>query len=163
MRVAPAVLALIVSVGGSLAADPVYIDQLMETPAATLQTHFAGLKKEGCYRLPDGRYVLLNIDRKSSKPSRVAISAAEPCRRAADVRTPMDLRHRTGVEIGDATPAVIEKMGRPDATTDAEAKSRDLGDFEYFYLCRIDEGCARHTSVFLRNGLVSAIAEWYSD
>lgn len=163
MRDAAAVLALTFAISGSIAADPVYIDQLMETPVEALQTHFAGLRKDGCYKLPDGYFVLVNIDRKAGKPSRVALAATEPCRRPQDVRTPMDLRHRKGVAIGDGTGAILEKMGPPDAMSDAEPKLRQLGETEYFYICRVDQDCARHTSIFTRDGLVTAIAEWYSD
>mgnify|MGYP006200210901 CR=1 FL=1 len=75
-----------------------------------------------------------------------------------DVRTPMDLQHRKGIALGDGTAAVLEKIGRPDAMTEAEPKLRNLGDTEYFYICRVEQDCARHTSVFTRDGVVTAIA-----
>jgi hypothetical protein len=40
---------------------------------------------------------------------------------------------------------------------------RKLGETEYFYICRVSEGCARHTSVLIRDGVVTAISEWYSE
>jgi hypothetical protein len=40
---------------------------------------------------------------------------------------------------------------------------RRFGEMEFFYICRVSEGCARHTSVFLKGGVVSAIVEWYSE
>lgn len=163
MKRAAAVLALMMVVSGGIAADPVFIDQLMETPLDALQTHFADLKKDGCYRLADGRFVLINMDRKAGKPWRVALAVAEPCRRPDDVRTPMDLQHRKGIALGDGTAAVLEKIGRPDAMTEAEPKLRNLGDTEYFYICRVEQDCARHTSIFTRDGVVTGIAEWYSD
>ena len=163
MRHAAAVLALMMIVSGSIAADPVYIDQLMETPVETLQTHFAGLKRNGCYKLQDGRFVLVNVDRKTGKPWRIALSAGEPCRSADEVRTPMDLQHRKGLLLGEGTAAILEKLGRPDAMTETEPKLEMLGEMEYFFICRVDQDCARHTSVFTRDGMVTAIAEWYSD
>jgi hypothetical protein len=54
-------------------------------------------------------------------------------------------------------------MGRPDASAPPEVQLKKLGDTEYFFICRVSAGCARHTSVFLRDGLVTAIAEWYSE
>ena len=163
MRIGPVVLALLMLVSARAYADAVYIDELMQTPLDVLQTHFEGLKKDGCYRLADGRYVLLNVDRRSKKPQRVVISASEPCKRPAAARTPMDLRHRGGIEIGDSTLVVLEKMGRPDASAAPEAAFRGLGDLEYFYVCRAEAECVKNTSVFVRQGSVSAISEWYSD
>ena len=161
-RTVLAFVSLLLVAVGSRAADPVYLDQLIETPLATLQTQFGeGLRKEGCYRVADGRYLLLTMDKKDGKPWRVALSNAEPCRKPGDGPL-LDVRHRSGIELGDSTIAVVEKMGRPDAAAAPETALRKLGDMEYFYVCRVSEGCARHTSVFIKSGLVSAIAEWYS-
>lgn len=161
MRLPLAVLAVLFAVGA--AADPIYLDQLMETPLATLQQTFPGLKKEGCYRVAADRYVLIDVDRKEGKPWRVAVSNALPCKRAEDLAEALDVRHRKGVEIGHRTIDVLQVMGRPDASAPPEPSLKRLGDTEYFYICRVSEGCARHTSVFVRDGLVSAIAEWYSE
>ena len=163
MRVGATVLALSIAVGGSTAADPIYIDQLMDTPLAALQTHFSGLRRDGCYTLADGSFVLVNIDRKEGKPWRVALTADPPCRRPTPVRTPMDLQQRKGVAIGDRLTDVVAKLGGPDAITDTDSKLRQFGDSEYLYICRSDQACVRHTSIFMRDGLVSAIAEWYSE
>ncbi len=161
MRLAYAVLALLFAIGA--AADPVYIDQLMETPVDTLRQQFPGLKKEGCYRIAAERYVLIDIEKKDGKPWRVALTNTPPCRRPDDVPVAIDLRHRKGVEIGQRTIEVLQHMGRPDASATPEPTLKRLGDTEYFYICRLSDGCARHTSVFVRDGVVSAIAEWYSD
>ena len=160
MRLSFAVLALVFAVGA--AADPVYIDQLMETPLATLQQQFPGLKKEGCYRIGADRYLFIHIEKRDSKPWRVALTNTPPCRRPDDLAEAIDVRHRKGVELGDRTVAVLEAMGRPDASAAPEPSLKRLGDTEYFYICRLSEGCARHTSVFVRDGIVSAVAEWYS-
>jgi hypothetical protein len=161
MRNAIAVLALLFA--GSVAAQPVYIDQLMETPAATLRQQFPGLKKEGCYRIAAERYVLIDIDKKDGKPWRVALTDTPPCKRPEDLAAAMDLRHRKGVELGQKTVDVLTNLGRPDAAAAPEPSLKKLGDTEYFFICRVSEGCARHTSVFVREGTVSAIAEWYSE
>jgi hypothetical protein len=161
MRLSFAVLALVFAAGA--AADPVYLDQLMETPLATLQQQFPGLKKEGCYRVAAERYLLIDIDRKDGKPWRVALTSAPPCRRPEDLAEALDVRHRKGVELGQRTIEVLQLMGRPDASAPPEPSLKRLGDTEYFYICQVSEGCARHTSVFVREGLVSAIAEWYSE
>jgi hypothetical protein len=163
MRFGPVVLALLMTASARLHADAVFIDELMQTPLDVLQTHFEGLKRDGCYRLPDGRYVLLNVDRKTKKPQRVVISASEPCKRPADARTPIELRHRGGIAIGDTTLVVLEKMGRPDASAAPGSDFRQLGDLEYFYVCRAEAECLKHTSVFVREGVVTAISEWYSE
>lgn len=145
------------------AADPVYIDQLIETPLATLQAQFPGLKKEGCYRIGEGRFLLISVDnKKAHKPWRIALSSVEPCRRPEDV-PPMDVQERAGVQLGDSTVAVVRHLGRPDASAPPEAQLKKLGDMEFFFICRVSEGCARHTSIFLRDGVVTAIAEWYSE
>jgi len=161
MKFPLAVLAVLFAVGA--AADPVYLDQLMETPLASLQQQFPGLKKEGCYRVAADRYVLIDIDRKEGKPWRVALSNTAPCRRAEDLAEALDVRHRKGVELGQRTVEVLQVMGRPDASAPPEPSLKRLGDTEYFYICRLSDGCARHTSVFVRDGIVSAIAEWYSE
>ena len=161
MKLAYAVLALLLATG--VAADPVYLDQLMEMPLATLQQQFPGLKKEGCYRIAEDRYVLIAIDRREGKPWRVALAAAPPCRRPDDLPAALDVRERKGLELGDRTVQVLEVMGRPDASAAPEPSLKRLGDTEYFYICRLSEGCARHTSIFVRDGLVSAISEWYSE
>lgn len=163
MRSTLAVLALLFVTVSSRAADPVYLDELIETPLATLQTQFPGLKKEGCYRIGEGRFLLISVEaKKEHKPWRVAISSVEPCRRAEDV-TAMDVEERSGVKLGESSVDIVHKMGRPDASAPPEAPLKKLGDTEFFFICRVSEGCARHTSVFLREGLVTAIAEWYSE
>jgi hypothetical protein len=101
------------------------------------------------------------MDKKDGKPWRVALSAEMPCKKAEEGPL-LDIRQRKGVELGDSTVAIVEKMGRPDASAAPETELRRLGETEYFYVCRVSEGCARHTSVFIRGGLVSAMAEWYS-
>jgi hypothetical protein len=161
MRLGIAFVSLLLVAVSSRAADPLYLDEIIEMPLATLQTQFPGLKKEGCYRVATGRYVLITMDKKDGKPWRVALSADEPCRKPMDGPL-LDVRQRKGVELGDTTIAVVEKMGRPDASAVPETALRKLGETEYFYVCRVSEGCARHTSVFIRAGLVSAVAEWYS-
>jgi hypothetical protein len=161
MRLALAVLALLFVAGGA-AGDPVYLDQLMETPLATLREQFPGLKKDGCYRVAADRYVMIDIDKKAGKPWRVALTNT-PCRKPEDVPVGIDVRHRKGVELGQKTVDVLGIMGRPDASAAPEPSLKRLGDTEYFFICRVTEGCARHTSVFVREGVVSAIAEWYSE
>lgn len=163
MKLAYAMVALLFAAVGA-AGDPVYIDELMETPVAALREQFPGLKKEGCYRVAADRYVLIDIDRKDDKPWRVALASAPPCRRPEDLSTALDVRHRSGVELGQRTVEVLQIMARrPDASATPEPSLKRLGDTEYFYICVVSEGCARHTSVFVRDGLVSAISEWYSE
>jgi hypothetical protein len=161
MRTVFAFVSLLLVAASSRAADPVYLDEIIETPLATLQTQFEGLRKEGCYRVAPNRYLLLTMDKKDGKPWRVALTTEEPCRRAQDGPL-LEVRHRKGVELGDSTVAVVEKMGRPDAAAAPETALRKIGDMEYFYVCRVSEGCARHTSVFIKAGVVSGVAEWYS-
>jgi hypothetical protein len=161
MRLVLAFVSLLLAALDSRAADPLYLDQVIEMPLATLQAQFPGLRKEGCYRIDSGRYLLVTMDKKDGKPWRVALSSEQPCRRAEEGPL-LDVRHRKGVNLGDSTITVVEKMGRPDAAAAPETALRKLGDTEYFYVCRVSEGCARHTSIFIRGGLVTALAEWYS-
>jgi len=155
------VVASLLLAGSAVAADPIYIDQLMELPLSTLQQSFPGLKKEGCYRVGPDRFLLIDIEKKDQKPWRVVLTGTAPCRRPEE-GAQIDVRQRKDVELGMRTTEVVEKMGRPDASAAPEAALKRLGDTEYFYICRVSEGCARHTSVFVREGLVTAIAEWYS-
>lgn len=155
-------LSLVFVAVSSHAADPVYLDELIETPPATLQLRFGAIKKEGCYALADGRFLLITMDKKDGKPWRVTVAADAPCRKPV-TGPAIDVQHRKGVQLGDTTLMVVEKLGRPDAATAPETELKRLGDTEYLYMCRVSEGCARHTSVFMRNGLVTAVAEWYSD
>lgn len=161
MRIALAVMSLSLAVS-SFAADPVYLDQLMETPAATLQQQFPNLKREGCYSIGNNRFLLISMNKKEGKPSRVAVTSEPPCKKPQEGPA-MDVRQRQELLLGDNTIKVIEKLGRPDASTTPETALQRLGEIEYFYVCRVSEMCARHTSVFIRDGLVSAMAEWYSD
>jgi hypothetical protein len=163
MRRTLAVLSLLFAAVSSRGQTPVYIDQLIETPLATLQTQFPDLKKEGCYRIGDGRFLLISIEaKKEHKPWRIAVTAIEPCRHATDV-TAMDVEERAGVQLGDSEIEVVRRMGRPDASAPPEQPLKKLGDLELFFICRVSDGCARHTSVFLRSGVVTAVAEWYSE
>lgn len=163
MRVRLAVLSFLLVAIQVHAADPVYLDQLIETPLATLQTQFPNLKKEGCYRIGEGRYLLISVDpKKERKPWRIAVTSVEPCRRPEDAPS-LDVQERAGIQLGESTLAVVQRMGRPDASAPPEQPLRKLGDTEFFFICRLSEGCARHTSVFLRDGIVTAIAEWYSE
>ncbi|HVG24648.1 MAG TPA: hypothetical protein VND45_10870 [Thermoanaerobaculia bacterium] len=160
MRNAIALAALLFA-GSAFAADPVYIDQLMEQPLPALQQQFPGLKKEGCYRVGTDRFLLIDVEKKEQKPWRVVLTGSAPCRHPEDAAL-MDVRQRHGVQLGMSTTALVAAMGRPEASAAPEATLKKLGDLEYFYLCRISEGCARHTSVFVREGVVTAVAEWYS-
>ena len=162
MRLVFAFVSLLLAALELRAADPLYLDQLIEMPLAELQTQFPGLRKEGCYRIEGGRYFLITMDKKGGKPWRVALSTEQPCRRVEELPT-LDIRERKGVELGNSTVMVIEKMGRPDAAAEPDTTLRKLGDTEYFYVCKVSEMCARHTSVFIRAGLVTGIAEWYSN
>jgi hypothetical protein len=161
MRLVIAFVSLLLAAVSSRAADPLYLDEIIEMPLATLQAQFPGLRKEGCYRVGSGRFLLVTMDKKDGKPWRVALSAETPCKKPEEGPL-LDIHQRKGVELGDSTVSIIEKMGRPDASAAPETDLRRLGEMEYFYVCRVSEGCARHTSVFIRGGLVSAIAEWYS-
>ncbi|MEO8380527.1 MAG: hypothetical protein ABI779_12750 [Acidobacteriota bacterium] len=162
MRTAIIIVALL-SVGSTaLAADPIYLDQMMEMPLVTLQQQFPRLRGEGCYQIGPDRFLQIEIAKKDRKPSRIVIASAPPCRKA-DEGPALDVRERIGVELGDSTRDILEKMGRPDASAPPDAAFKKLGETEYFYICRITPGCSRHTSVFMRDGIVSAISTWYSD
>ena len=162
MRLRFAFASLLLVAADLHAADPVYLDQLMESPLATLQQTFPGLRNEGCYQLPDRRYVHIAMDKKDQKPWRVTLAADSPCRRAEAIGE-MDVRSRSGIVLGDTTIAIVERLGRPDASAAPEPAQKRLGETEYFYICRLTEGCARHSSVFVRDGRVTAISEWYSE
>ena len=56
MRLTLTLLSLLALAVPAKAADPVYLDQLIETPLNALQAQFPNLKKEGCYRTGEGRY-----------------------------------------------------------------------------------------------------------
>lgn len=163
MRLALSAVALLLVAVNVRAAEPVYLDELMETPLPSLQRHFPSLRREGCYKLADGRFVMIAIEKKKEqKPWRVVLASTEPCRRAED-GPDLDVRQRGGLQLGDSTPVIVEKLGRPDASAAPDPALRKLGDLEYFYVCRVSQDCARHTSIFIRGGMVSAIAEWYSE
>ena len=162
MRVALCGFALLLLALEASAQQTIYLDELTETPLATLQTLFPGLRKEGCYKLANGQFLLITMDKKDGKPWRVSLANEAPTRKSQDGPA-LEVRHRKGVALGDSTLDVIEKMGRPDASAAPEAALKKLGDTEYFYICRVSDGCARHTSVFIRNGVVTAVSEWYSE
>ena len=161
MRLAIAVTLLLAAVS-TRAADPVYLDQLVEAPLATLQQQFPTLKNEGCYDLGQQRFLQISIDKKDRKPWRVTMAAEAPCKRP-EAAAAMDLRSRSGILLGDNTVKIVEHLGRPDASAPPNGDQKRLGDIEYFYICRVSDGCARHTSVFVKQGTVSAISEWYSE
>lgn len=161
MRLAIAVTSLLLA-ASSYAADPVYLDQLVETPLATLQAQFPSLKTEGCYDLGDQRFLQISINKKEAKPWRVTLAAEATCRKP-DAGPAIDVRSRSGVLLGETTLKILEHLGQPDASAPPNGDQRRLGDLEYFYICRVSEGCARHTSVFVKQGIVSAISEWYSE
>lgn len=160
MRLAFAIASLVVAIGAH-AADPIYLDAMVETPLADLKQHFPKLEREGCYQIGE-RYLQISIDKKDRKPWRVTVAAEPPCRRP-DPGPALDIRSRAGVSLGDTTIGIIERLGRPDTASPPNADQRRLGAIEYFYICRVSEGCARHTSVFVRDGKVTAISEWYSE
>jgi hypothetical protein len=162
MKLAVAVTSLLLVAEGARGADPVYLDQLVETPLAALQQQFPNLKSEGCYALEEHRFLQISIDKKDQKPWRVTLTADAPCRKP-DVGPAMDVRVRSGILLGDSTISVVSRLGRPDASAPPSGDQRRLGEIEYFYICRVSEGCARHTSVFVKQGVVSAVSEWYSE
>lgn len=161
MRVAFMVVAVLIA--GSLAAKPLYLDAMMEMQLTELQEQFPSLRRDGCYRIGADRFLLIEIEKKAQKPARIVLSSVAPCRRPADTAVALDIRHRKEINLGSKSLEVLEKMKRPDASAPPDGAFRKLGDTEYFYICRVSEGCARHTSVFMRDGVVSAIAEWYSE
>jgi hypothetical protein len=163
MRLLPVFLLVAVALVAPprLLADPIYLDQLMEMPVEELRRQFPGLRNEGCYRIGEAQYLLITID-KDQKPWRVALASGEPCRRPVEGPA-LDIRERSGIDIGDTTMEVVEKRGRPDASAAPAPEHRRLGDTEYFYICRVQESCARHTSIFMRGGMVTAMMEWYSN
>lgn len=144
------------------AADPIYLDQMMEMPLGTLQRTFPELRKEGCYQLAPDRYLLIEIEKKDQKPGRIVLSSMPPCRRPVDAPN-VDVRARNGVELGIGPAEILNRAGKPDTAARPDSTLKRFGDLEYFFICRVSEGCARHTSVFLKDGVVSAIAEWYSE
>ena len=160
MRVALFGFALLLAASAS-AQQTIYLDELVETPLATLQTLFPNLRKEGCYKLANGQFLMLTMDKKEGTPQRVSIANAAPCRKAQDGPA-LEIRHRKEVALGDSTLDVVEKLGRPDASAAAEAALKKLGDTEYFYMCRATAGCTRVTSVFMRDGVVTGMSEWHS-
>lgn len=162
MRPALALVSLLMIAVSSRAADTVYLDELIESPLSALQARFPGLRKEGCYRVGEERYLLITMNKKGGKPWRVTLASEAPCRKPSDVAA-LDVQERSGVLLGNSSVEVVEKLGRPDASADPDPALRRLGDIEYFYICRVSEGCARHSSVFIRDGVVSAISEWYSE
>jgi len=161
MRVALSVMWLLFVAVTASAADPVYLDELMESPVPRLQTVFTDLRKEGCYQIATDRYLLVTIEKKDQKPSRIVLASAPPCKRAENGPA-LNIHERSGVELGDARAAVVQRLGRPETALPSDPNMKRFGDTEYFYICRVSEGCARHTSVFFKGGIVSAIAEWYS-
>lgn len=164
MRFSISLLALLFVAGSVRAADPVYLDQLIETPLTTLEAQFGSIKREGCFQVGPDRFLLMTVDRKNRdhKPWRVVLSSIEPCKKPV-LATETDVRERNGVNLGDKAVAVVERLGRPDASAPPDVTMKKLGETEYFYICRVEEGCARHTSVIMRGGVVTAIAEWYSE
>ncbi len=162
MRVAVPLLAVLLVATGARAADPVYLDQLIEMPAPALEAQFGQIKREGCFQVAPDRFLLVTMDKKNRKVWRVVVTSVEPCKRP--IAGPgLDVQERNGVAIGDSTIAVVERLGRPDAAAAPDPALKKLGETEYFYICRYEDGCARHTSVLMRSGVVTAIAEWYSE
>lgn len=161
MRLAIAFVVLLAVSAGDVSAEPIYLDQLMEMSLATLQQQFPKMRNEGCYQLGPERFLWIDM-KKKGKPWRVALTSNPPCRRPENGPA-IDVRERTGVELGARTKNVLDKMGRPDASAPPQGAFKKLGETEYFYICRLREGCSRHTSVFMRDGVVTAIASWYSE
>jgi len=159
-RVALGAVLLLIAFGAN-AADPIYLDELMETPLAKLQATFPQLTKEGCYRVAENRYVLITIEKKDQKPWRVVLASEPPCRRF-ETGPAIDVRERAGVELGESQIEVVKKMGSPEMSAQADKDNKRFGDWEFFYICKVSADCARHTSIYIRNGNVTAIAEWYS-
>jgi hypothetical protein len=162
MRVAVTLLAVLLAATGARAADPVYLDQLIETPAATLEAQFGRMKHDGCFQIAPERFLFITMDKKDRKPWRVIYSSIEPCKRPV-AGPQLEIRERNGVSLGDTTVSVLERLGRPDAAAAPDQSMKKLGETEYFYICRVEEGCARHTSVLIHDGVVTAISEWYSE
>ena len=162
LTVATALAATLSIAAAAAAAGPLYLDDFVEAPLERIRSVFPDLQKEGCYRVSETAYLLLTIDEEDEKPWRVVLGSSAPCTEVEEV-PPVDVRHRSGVRLGDSTRQVVERLGRPEMSDAPQPPHRGLGDTEYFYLCRVEEMCARHTSIFLRDGKVVAIAEWYSE
>jgi hypothetical protein len=162
MRLALVFVVLLAVPVSDVTAEPVFIDQLMEMSLSALQQQFPKLRNEGCYRIAPERYLWIDMEKKDKKPWRVALTSTPPCRRPEEGPV-VDVRDRSGLDLGTRTREVLEKLGRPDASAAPENAFKQLGETEYFYICRVSEGCARHTSVFMRDGVVTAIASWYSE
>lgn len=162
MKVALTVMSLLFAAVAASAADPVYLDEIMESPVPRLQTMFPDLRKEGCYQIAADRFLLITIEKKEQKPWRAILTSTPPCKHP-ETGPQLDVRERNGVEIGWSQTAVVQRLGGPQTALPSDTNMKKFGAMEYFYICRVSEGCARHTSVFFTNGLVQSIAEWYSE
>jgi hypothetical protein len=162
MKLAFAVLSVVLFAGSVRAADPLYLDQLIESPQASLEARFGAMKKESCFQLAPDRYLLISMGKKEAKPWRVVLSSVEPCKKPVPAPN-LEIRERNGIDLGDNTVTIVQRLGRPDAAAKPDPALKKLGETEYFYICRVSEGCARHTSILISGGTVSAIAEWYSE
>ena len=162
MRYAITFLAVLLTAAGARAADPVYLDELIETPMPALESQFGAMKREGCFQIAPDRFLLLEFDKKVHKPWRVVVSSIDPCKRVA-AGPQIEVRERNGVQLGEATVNVIGHLGRPDASAPPDSILKKIGETEYLYICRAEQGCSRHTSVLIRDGVVTGIAVWYSD
>lgn len=160
MRLALTFVTLLLVALGSRA-DTVYLDELVEMPQSALQNRFPGLKKQGCYRIAEDRYLSITMQRRGDLPLRVTV-AMEPCRRPVDIAG-IEVQHRSGANVGGTTVDVVTKLGQPHAAAAPDSTQERLGDTEYLYICQISQGCNRHTSVFIRDGIVTAISEWHSE
>ena len=120
MRLRFAFASLLFVAANLQAADPIYLDQLMESPLARLQQTWPNLKSDGCYQLVNRQYLHITIDKKDQKPWRVTLAADTPCRRAEQTGD-FDIQSRSGIKLGDSTIAIVERLGRPDASAAPEA------------------------------------------
>ena len=168
-----ALIACCVLLAACASAPPRAMDDLLDTPVASVERRFGPGSYARCYQISDGRFVNLGVD--DEDPTRfwsVELADVSDCTTTMPPLIEMPSKFNIGVDLGDPIEKALSVLGQPDSVLKQppEGSSDEIvlrfqrrGGIEYMYRCKAPPDCGSVTSIFARNGKVSAISISYSD
>lgn len=166
-------LACCILLAACASSPPRVLDDLLDSPVASVEQRYGPGSYLRCYQLGDSRFVNLDVD--EGDPGHfwsVELADVSDCETTMAPNPGMPSTFNVGVDLGDPVEKALTVLGHPDEVlTEAPEGSSDAaiarfkrrGGTEYIFRCKTPATCGTVTSIFARNGKVSAISIWYAD
>lgn len=166
-------LACCILLAACASAPPRTLDDLLDAPVASVEHWYGPGTYLRCYQLGDSRFINLDVDEGDPRQFwSVELADVPECATTMAPNADMPSTFKVGVDLGDTVEKALSILGRPDevlkeapeGSSDAAiARFKRLGGIEYIFRCKAPATCGTVTSIFARDGKVSAVSVWYSD